>query len=120
MEGNKLSQFLVVACKLRCHDSKIGPYDAIKLMVKGDGTFSLLVYDQMLKEGCVKGPLSSSSIVPVLDKLANPQIVVSIGIQSYSEFKASIGYDLRRVVPISCPPDSVRNMECQVFYEGKC
>ena len=106
---------------MRRHDSKIGPYDAIKLVVKCDGTFSLLVYDQTLKEGCVKGPLSSNSIVPVLDKLANPQMVVSIGIQSYSEFKASIGYDdLRRVVPISCPPDSVRDIECPVFYEGKC
>ena len=71
MEENKFSQFLVVVRKLRYHDSKIGPYDAIKLVVKGDGTFSLLVYDQTLEEGCVKGPLSSSSIVPVLDKLAN-------------------------------------------------
>ena len=120
MEENTLSQFLVVVCKLRCDDSKIGPYDAIKLVVKGDGTFSLFVYDQMLKEECVKGPLSSNCIVPVLDKLANPQMVVSIGIQSYSEFKASIGYDLQRVVPISCPPDSVRNIECPVFHEGKC
>ena len=120
MEENTLSQFLVVVCKLRYHDSKIRPYDAIKLVVKGDGTFSLLVYDQMLEEGCVKGPLSSSSIVPVLDKLANPQMVVSIGIQSYSEFKASIEYDLRRVVHISCPPDSVHDIECPVFYEGKC
>ena len=24
------------------------------------------------------------------------------------------------MVPISCPPDSVRDIECPVFYEGKC
>ena len=119
VEANKLNHFLVVTRKVKYYDRKIGPYDSIKLVVKEDGTFSLLVYDKTIEEGSVEGPLSSSHIVPVLDKLADPYMAVCSGVQDYSVFKASIGYDMSRVVLVSCPPDSVRDIECTVMYENK-
>ena len=115
MEENKVGQFLIVVCKLRYHNSKIGPYDSVKLLIKADATFSLLVYDQKLVEGVIEGPLSLSSLVPVLDKLANAQLVVCAGISDYSEIKASIGYDVRGVVPVSCPPYYMK-VEKSLFY----
>lgn len=98
---------------MRCYDSRIGPYDSVIVVVKSDGVFSLLVYDQQLKEGIVttKGSSAFSDLVLVLDKLANAQIVVCVGISNYSEIQSSIGYDVRRVVPVFCPPDSVRDIE---------
>ena len=37
--GNKLKQFLVVVRKLKSYDCKIGPYDAMKFVVRDNGTF---------------------------------------------------------------------------------
>ncbi len=118
----KLTRFLIIVRKVKCFDRKIGPYDCIKLVVKEDGTLSFSVYDKIIEEGRVKAPLvlSSGSILSVLGKLAEPCMVVCTGIQNYSILKASIGYDLSRVVLVSCPPhDSVRDYNCPVLYEKK-
>ena len=117
VEANKLKEFLVVVPNLRCYDSKIGPYDAMKVVVKEDGAFSLLVLDKALEEGIVEHPLSSSQIVPVLNTLADQSKVVCRGIQNYSAFKASIGYDVSRAVLVNCPPDSVRDVDCTIIYK---
>ena len=119
VEANKVNQFLLVIHKVKYYDHKIGPYDSIKIVVKEDSTFSLLVYDKTMEEGRVKALLTSSHIVPGLNKLANPCMVVCSGMQDYSLFKASIGYDTSRGVLISCPPVSVCDIECTMMYENK-
>ncbi len=56
----------------------------MKLVVKEDGSFSLLVYDKTMEEGIVEVPLSvSSRIVPVLNILADPSKIVCKGVQDY-------------------------------------
>ena len=119
VEANKLKRFLTVTRKVKYYNPKIGPYDSVKLVVKEDGTFCLLACDTTIEEGRVEGPLASSHIVPLLDKMADPHIAICSGIQDYSVYKASIGFEMSRVALVSCPPDSVRDIECTVLYENK-
>ncbi len=72
----------------------------------------------LIKPG-VHNKKTRSHIVPVLDKLADPFMVVCSGIQDYSLFKTSIGYDMSRLVFVSCPPDSVCDIDCAVLYVNK-
>ena len=67
---NTLRNFLVVSRKVKSYNHQIGPYDAMKLVVKEDGCYILLVFDQSIEEGTVQTPLSSSSILQALNKLA--------------------------------------------------
>lgn len=120
VETNKVAHFLVIAPKVRSYDSRIGPYDSLKVVVKENGSFSLLVHDKVMEEGVVESTLlPSSSIIKVLDKLADPNIVVCSGIQEYSTFKGRIGYDMKRVFHVNFPPDSVHDIDCSVIFEDK-
>ena len=119
VETNKVAHFLVIAPKVRSYDSRIGPYDSLKVVVKENCSFSLLVHNKVM-EGVVESTLlPSSSIIKVLDKLADPNIVVCSGIQEYSTFKGRIGYDMKRVFHVNFPPDSVRDIDCSVIFEDK-
>ena len=107
----------MVSRKVKCYDHKIGPYDAMKLVVKEDGCYVLLVCDESVEESTVQTPLSSSSILQALNKLADQTWIVCPGVNSYSVYKASIGYDLNRVVMVNFPPNSARDSECTVLYQ---
>ena len=74
----------------------------------GGGRRWVLVHDKLLEENTVQAPFSSSSIIGVLDKLANQTLTVCPGIKAYS-YKTSIGYNLKRAVTNNCPPNSVRD-----------
>ena len=120
VETNKVAHFLVIAPKVRSYDSRIGPYDSLKVVVKENGSFSLLVHDKVMEERVVESTLLPSiSIIKVLDKLADPNIVVCSGIQEYSTFKGRIGYDMKGVFHVNFPPDSVRDNDCSVIFEDK-
>ena len=116
VEPNKLNYFLVVGRKVKYYDPKIGPYDSVRLLVKEDGNFCLLLYDKTIGMGRIEAPCD---IVEVLNKLANPHMVVCRGIQDYTVYKESIGYDISRVVLLNCPSDSVCDIECYGMYENK-
>ena len=90
VEVNCVHEFMVVTRKLKSFNSKTGPYDAIKVLVKEDGCFPLLVYDKVMSEGTVEEPFSSSSLVPALNVLADCSQVICKGIQEYSIFQRSI------------------------------
>ena len=120
VETNKVAHFLVIAPKVRSYDSRIWPYDSLKVVVKENGSFSLLVHNKVMEEGVVESTLlPSSSIIKVLDKIADPNIVVCSSIQEYSTFKGRIGYDMKRVFHVNFPPDSVRDIDCSVIFEDK-
>ena len=73
---------------------RIGPYDAIKLVVKEDGCYSLLVFDKSVGEGSVDHDsplLASSSILQALNKLSNQSWIVCPGIKDYSLGNNSLG-----------------------------
>ena len=70
-EINELRKYALVTRRVKCYDDDMGPYDAVWLVVEEDGCYKLLVYDKLLEENIVQAPFSSSSVIGVLDKLAN-------------------------------------------------
>ena len=76
---------------MKSYDHKIGPYDAMKLVVKEDGCYMLLVCDESVEESTVQTPPSSIFILQALNKLADQIWIVCHSVNSYSVFKASIG-----------------------------
>lgn len=91
---NKIQTFLMVTRKLKSYDEDIGPYDAVRLVVNEDGCFRLLVHDSLLEDSRITNPLQKSSVVDVLDKLADCTWTVCLGIKGYSVYHTSIGYHL--------------------------
>ena len=49
-----------------------------------------------------------------LVKMSDPNWLVCEGVESYSKYRMSIGYDVKNVVNVSLPPDSVHHSH---FYE---
>ncbi len=115
--NNMVRNFLVISKKLKSYDEQTGPYDASKVVVTEDGKYKFLAYHQNLQEGSISVPISSSSIVDSLDKLASSTWIVCEGIRQYSSYKASIGFDLERVLPQSSLPDSVRDRNCMMLFQ---
>lgn len=118
MDFNKVRVFLVVARKLQSYHCKLGPYDAIKLVIQEDGNCQLYVYDHILEEGSItfandRSVLSSTFLSGLLNKLADQSWTVCPGIPEYSAFQVSIGYDCKQVVVMNMPPDSAA---CPMFY----
>ena len=52
VDTNKVARFLVIARKVRCYDSRYGPYDSQKVVVKENGSFVLIVYDSYGRRSC--------------------------------------------------------------------
>lgn len=83
-----------------------------------DGRFKLLSYDKSLQEGVVSLPIVPTGIFhQAVQKLANEKWVVCPGVNGYSAYQSSIGYDLKRVTTCSWPPDTARDCECHILYE---
>lgn len=120
-ELNKVRKFVIVSRKLKCFDPKIGPYDAIKVIVKEDGRFSLQAYDKVIEEGNVEQPFASSyAFMSVLQRMANPLQVIHVckGIHDYSSYQVNTESESsRRVVIAHCPPNSCRDIHCPIMYE---
>ena len=115
--NNKVKSFLIITRKLKRYDDDIGPYDDMRLVVTEDGSYKLLASDNLLEENVVNTPFNESCIIPLLNQLSDHSLVVCPGIKGYSEYKDSIGYDLKRVVVNRCPPDSVRDQGCTVLHQ---
>ena len=113
---NELKQFLVITRSIKSYDTQIGPYDAAKLVVQlDDASYRLLVYDECIEEGIVKSLSSLSCLQQAVNKVA--EWIVCQGIKEYSTYKTSIGYDLKSVVILNCPPDSSRDSECALLFK---
>lgn len=116
--GNKMKHFLVISRKLKAYDNELGPYDALKVVVREDCMYKLIAYDKVVEENAATIPLASSSIIQSLEKLANTALVACPGIEQYSTYKLSIGFDLKRVQVVRIPSDSARDQECTYFFDS--
>ena len=114
---NRIQNFLIVTRKLKSYDDDIGPYDAVRLVVNEDGCYRLLAHDSLLEDSTISTPFHTSSVVDILNKLADCAWVVCLGIKGYSVYHTSIGYHLNRVVPKKCIPDTARDHECAIMYQ---
>ena len=115
--GNKVKQFVVISRKLKCYDDQLGPYDALRLVVSEDCKYRLLGYGKTLEENLLVLPLSSSCIIQSLDKLADDSWTACPGIQGYTTYKESIGFDLDRVMIRNSLPDSACDKECMILFQ---
>ena len=119
MGNNIIKPFLIVTRKLKSYDDQLGgrPYDALRLIISEDGCYKLICYGKSVAEGGVSVPYEESPITELLQQLLNEVWVTCPGINGYSAFKLSIGVDLDRVVTEYCPPNSVRDSSCIIFYK---
>ncbi len=116
--NNQIRRFLTVNRSLMCYDDDLGPYHGLRLNISENGNYKLLVYDKLLEEDVVSVPISpTSAIVSSLNILASKSHIVCPGVKSYYVYKESIGYDLKRVMTTSCPPNSVRDNDCSILYQ---
>ena len=78
--GNKLEQFLVVTRKLKSYDNDIGPYDAVRVVVREDSSYRLVVNETPVEINTFVMPVESSCIVSPLSRVADHSWVVCPGI----------------------------------------
>ena len=97
-------------------DDDVGPHDALRLVGEA-GEYRLTSYDRCLKDGQLVLPIVGNDLLKVMEKLADQKWVVCPGVKDYSYYKASIGYDMKRIVTCSWPPDTARDCECTVLFE---
>lgn len=115
--GNTLRFFLVITRKIKSYDSHVDPYDSLKVIVSEDGTYKFVVHGKTIQANvATPPPCSSGPIEDTLDKLLDELWIACPGIDGYSVFRDSIGFDLKRVKTDSCPPDSARSDECPVLF----
>ena len=123
---NKLQRLLVVTRKLQSYHVKLGPYDAVKLVLEDDGKYRLYVYDNVVEEGMIADrschrvvQTSKLLLMELMNKLADHQLWIACpGIAEYSNFQDSIGYNHKDVVLVNFPPNSARSYQCPILYQN--
>ena len=105
---------MVVTRKMKVDDDVIGPHDALRLVVDGNGSYKCWVYDTSTEEGILHSPFTS---IPILERMNARNWIVCPGIKNYSTYKATIGYDHKRVKPCGWPTDAARDVECCMWYK---
>ena len=115
--SNKVKRYVLITRRMKSDDDVVGPHDALRLVVGEAGEYRLTSYDRCLEDGQLASPIVGSDLPKVMEKLADQKWVVCPGVKDYSSYKASIGYDMKRIVTCSWPPDTARDCECTVLFE---
>lgn len=115
--SNEVKRYVLIVRRMKSDDDIVGPHDALRLVVRETGEYRLSSYDRSLQEGQLVSPIEWSDLPKVMEKLIDQKWVVCPGVKTYSSFKASIGYDMKRVTMCSWPPDTARDCECTVLFE---
>ena len=84
------------------------------MVVEDTGRYKCLVYDHTVQEGSYDN--QCISLTNLLERMNNRHWVVCPGIKDYSMYKTTIGYDLKRAKPCYWPANSVRDVECCMWY----
>ena len=115
--SNEVKQYVLISRRMKYDDDIVGPHDARRLAVGETGEYRLSSYDKSLEEGQLVSPVEGSDLPKVMEKLIDQKWVVCPGVKTYSSYKASIGYDMKRVTTCNWPPDTARDCECTVLFE---
>ena len=99
---------------MKSEDDIVGPHNALRLVVGETGEYRLSSYDRSLEEGQLVSPVEGSDLPKIMEKLIDQKWVVCPGVKT---FNAIIGYDMKRVMTCSWPPDTTRDCECTVLFE---
>ena len=107
-----LTRYTFVTRKLKTDDEQLGPVDVVRLVVDGNGNCKCLVYDTL-----VLSVAFFHECAPMLEKMNDFSQTACPGIKNYSLYKGSIGYDIKRVKLCNWPTDTVRDVDCCLWYE---
>ena len=107
------SPYLTICRRIKAYDAAAGPMDTVRLVIDSKLQYTLYIYYEILAEGAFLEPDDIRQL-PALVKMSDPNWLVCEGVESYSKYRMSIGYDVKNVVNVSLPPDSVRHSH---FYE---
>ena len=112
-ESNKLRRCLVITRKMKVYDEVMELHDPLRLLVEVDGHYRALLHEKTLEEGTVQSPIDSNSL-PILEKFDDVHLEIRPGVKDYSFFRASIGFDIKRALRMSWPPDTARDCDCSI------
>ena len=116
-EDDKIRDYLLICRNIKTYIAEVGPHDALRLIIDTDGNYRLLVYNQLLQEGAVT-ITDFSCLSQIAEKMNDKTWVICVGVQQYSTYKSSIGYDLAPVNTTDHPPNTARHKEClYAFYK---
>ena len=115
--SKEVKRYILIARRMKSDDDIVGPHDALRLVVGETGEYRLSSYDRSLEEGQLVSPVEGSDLPKVMEKFIDQKWVVCPGVKTYSSFKASIGYDMKRVMTCSWPPDTATDCEWSLVRE---
>ena len=110
--------YLTISRRIKRYNEAAGPMDTIRLIFDSKLHYSLYTFCEVLEEGVLSEPRDIRQL-SALHKMIDPNWLVCDGVDNYSEYKMSIGYDVKNVMNVSLPPDSFRHTECSRFFQ-KC
>ena len=111
-----LIRCLLVTRKVKEYAGRMGPFDAVRLVVYGEGCFKLYVYDKVIEEGASLEPIDSTVEGTVLFQMNDDNMACCPGVSEYSEYLSTIGYTVKSAQVCYVPPDHVRDSSCKILY----
>ena len=116
-EDDKIRDYLLICRNIKTYIAEVGPRDALHLIIDTDGNYCLLVYNQLLQEGAMT-ITDFSCLSQIAEKMNDKTWVICVGVQQYSTYKSSIGYDLAPVNTTDHPPNTACHKKClYAFYK---
>jgi hypothetical protein len=112
--SNKLTNYVIASRSTIIDDERVGPHDAIRLIMCEDGKYKVMAYEHLLKEGTMQISLTNPELQAVLEEMNDSRWNVCRGVADYSQYRSSIGYDIKRVKLACWPPNTARDIECTV------
>ena len=110
-------RYLTITRKMMVFDERAGPMDTIQLVIDSKLQYTVYLYCRVTE---INGSLSVPEDIrqlPVINNMVNSNWIVCAGVSEYSKYRSSIGFDVKGVVAVSLPPDSVQHKDCSKFFE---
>ena len=81
--NSKLTNYAIVSrSTIIIDDERVGPHDAIRLIMSEDGKYKIMVYEHLLKDDTMQISLANSELQAVLEKMNDSCLSVCRGVVS--------------------------------------
>ena len=117
LSNNKLTNYVIASRNTIIDDECVGPHDVARLIMCEDGKHKFMVYEYLLKEGTVQVSVTNPELQALLEEMNDFCWDVCRGVANYSQYRSSIGYDIKRVKLACWPPNTARDIECAIWFK---
>ena len=111
LQQNQLKKFLVIGRRIKGYEAETGPVEIVRLVVDCNLQFKVYVYMEVVEAGSLMNAHDITSLV-ILHKLNDENYFICPGVNNYSTYHQSIGFNPTSVVHVALPTNSVRHTDC--------